>query len=125
MKDGIRTEYLHEYFTTAYLLQGEITDLEEIKQYIIARYVNNGLLKLIKPTYSTRTLSITRERGLERICKSQGDMYILGFILRGEVRHCEEITAYIRSYVEKGSVHLETSPYSKEKQYIVEANQVM
>jgi hypothetical protein len=42
-------------------------------------------------------------------------------VLRGEVRHCEEITAHIRSYVEKGIVHLETSPYSKEKQYIAEA----
>ena len=125
MKDGNRTKYLHEYFTTAYLLQGEITDLEEIKHYIIAQYVNTGLLKLIKPTYSTHTLSIKQKREPERTFKNRKDTYTLGFILRGEVRHCEEITAHIHSYVERGSVRLETSPYSKEKQYIVEVNQVM
>ena len=121
MKDGNRTEYLREYFTTGYLLQGEITDLEEIKQYIITQYVNNGLLKMIKPTYSTRTLSITRKEVLQRTCTNRGDTYILGFVLRGEVRHCEEIRAHIRSYVERGVIQLETSPYTKEKQYIVEA----
>jgi hypothetical protein len=106
MKDGTRTEYLHEHFSTAYLLQGEITDLEEIKQFIIARYERNGLPKLITSTYSTRTVSIrNKQRVQERtLLKNRGDTFTLGFMLRG-VEHCEEITACIQSCMEKGAVH--------------------
>jgi len=111
MKDGTRTEYLHEHFSTAYLLQGEITDLEEIKQFIIARYERNGLPKMITSTYSTRTVSIrNKQRVQERtLLKNRGDTFTLGFMLLG-VEHCEETTACIQSCMEKGAVHWRPCP---------------
>jgi hypothetical protein len=47
MIDGKRRAYLREYFTTACILHGKITDLEEIKAYIVGAYVEKGLLEMI------------------------------------------------------------------------------
>lgn len=54
-------EYLTEFFNLAFILRGHVKDLEAVKEYIVTEYVNKGLLKLIKPTYSKERLYIIPE----------------------------------------------------------------
>jgi hypothetical protein len=124
MADGIgKKEYLEEYFTTACILCGKIQYLEEIKRYIIKTYVEKGVLKMIRPTYSKQSLSVVTESDYHLYEKQNstgecGDFF-LTFVLRGEVTYTEQVKEYIGTYVEKGLVSLEKTPYSKEKQFIV------
>lgn len=125
-------DYFHDYFTVACILHGGAKYLEEIKRYIIETYVRKGLLKIIKPTYSKRPLSVVNEsqyllyrkkgRSLSRgKSDHEGKDFYLAFILRSEIIYLEQVEAYIRkAYVEKGLVELTMTPYSKVKQYIVE-----
>jgi len=124
MADGIdQRSYLEEHFTTGCILCGKIQYLEEIKEYIIKTYVKNGLLKMIRPTYSKRSLSVVTESHYRRkeILESvpDGEDYYLAFVLNGEVTYTEQVKEYISTYVEKGVIELEMTPYSKERQYIV------
>jgi hypothetical protein len=54
-------EYLSEIFNFACVLRGEVKYLEQIKEYIVAEYINKGLVKMIKPTYDKRELYIITE----------------------------------------------------------------
>ncbi|MGC1122045.1 MAG: hypothetical protein WBA22_13220 [Candidatus Methanofastidiosia archaeon] len=54
-------EYLSELFNFACVLRGEVKYLEQIKEYIVAEYINKGLVKIIKPTYDKRELYIITE----------------------------------------------------------------
>ncbi|MBU6996424.1 MAG: hypothetical protein HXS41_07495 [Theionarchaea archaeon] len=54
-------EYLSELFNFACVLRGEVKYLEQAKEYIVAEYVNKGLIKIIKPTYDKRELYIITE----------------------------------------------------------------
>jgi hypothetical protein len=54
-------EYLSEIFNFACVLRGEVKYLEQIKEYIVAEYINKGLVKIIKPTYDKRELYIMTE----------------------------------------------------------------
>ena len=124
MADGTgKKAYLEEHFTTACILCGKIQYLEEIKRYIIETYVEKGVLKMIKPTYSKRSLSVVTESHYHLYEKqdSKGERgdFFLTFVLRGEVTYTEQVKEYIGTYVKKGVVSLEKTPYSKEKQYIV------
>ena len=118
MIDG-REKYLREHFTTACILKGKVSYLEEIKKYIVDMYVRKGFLKMVKPTYS-RKISITDEFQCIQKSFSQSDGLYLAFILRGEVLYCEQVYGFIHSFVEQGLVTMETTPYSKGKQFIRE-----
>jgi hypothetical protein len=123
MIDGKRKAYLREYFTTACILHGKVTDLEEIKAYIVGAYVEKGLLEMIRPTYSRKPLCVVCESVsvYEKVHVLEGDdESYLTFILRGEPRYTEEVKQYIAEYVNEGLIALETTGYTKEKQYIVE-----
>ncbi|MBU7015169.1 MAG: hypothetical protein HXS52_06450 [Theionarchaea archaeon] len=54
-------EYLSELFNFACILRGEVKYLEQIKEYVVAEYINKGLVKIIKPTYDKRELYIITE----------------------------------------------------------------
>jgi hypothetical protein len=54
-------EYLSEIFNFACVLRGEVKYLEQIKEHIVAEYINKGLVKIIKPTYDKRELYIMTE----------------------------------------------------------------
>lgn len=54
-------EYLSEIFNFACVLRGEVKYLEQIKEHIVAEYINKGLVKIIKPTYDKRELYIITE----------------------------------------------------------------
>ncbi|MBU7022805.1 MAG: hypothetical protein HXS40_01465 [Theionarchaea archaeon] len=54
-------EYLSEIFNFACVLRGEVKYLEQIKEHIVAEYINKGLVKMIKPTYDKRELYIITE----------------------------------------------------------------
>jgi hypothetical protein len=54
-------DYLTEHFNLAFILRGHVKDLEAAKEYIVTEYVNKGLLKMIKPTYSKERLYIIPE----------------------------------------------------------------
>jgi hypothetical protein len=56
-----KKEYLSELFNFACVLRGEVKHLEEIKEHIIQKYVDNGLIKLIKPTYDKNEIYILTE----------------------------------------------------------------
>jgi hypothetical protein len=56
-----KKEYLSELFNFACVLRGEVKHLEEIKEHIIQKYVDNGLIKLIKPTYDKSEIYILTE----------------------------------------------------------------
>jgi hypothetical protein len=51
-------EYLSELFNFACVLRGEVKYLEEIKEHIIQKYVQKGMVKLIKPTYQKNEIYI-------------------------------------------------------------------
>ncbi len=51
-------QYLSELFNFACVLRGEVKHLEQIKEYIVAEYVDKGLVKLIKPTYDKKEIYI-------------------------------------------------------------------
>ena len=59
--DYMNDHYFREFFTVTHILHGELRYLEEIKDYIIETYVKKGLLRLIRPTYSQKTLAEVRE----------------------------------------------------------------
>ena len=52
---------------------------------------------------------------------SRNHGFCLAFILNGEVKYCEQVREYISRYAEKGLITAVMTPYTKEKQYIVEA----
>lgn len=54
-------EYLKEFFNFSCILRGEVKYLEQIKDDIIANYVNKGHVKLVKPTYDKKGLYILTE----------------------------------------------------------------
>ena len=122
MVDGNRQKaYLVEHFTTACILCGKIEYLEEIKAHIIKTYIEPGLLKMIKPTYLRKAPSVVTESQYqykEQPEEVDGEDYYLAFVLKGEIRHTEQVKEYISTYSEKG-VTLKMTPYSKEKQFIV------
>ena len=51
-------EYFSELFNFACVLKGDVKYLEKIKEHIITEYVNTGLVKLIRPTYDKKELSL-------------------------------------------------------------------
>lgn len=124
-------EYFREYFNFGCILCGKVRYLEEIKEYIVDEYVEKGLVKLIKPTYSKGALSIVDEVQWEAFKKGEllssgdkefndGETFDFACILRGEVKHLEELREYIRMYVEKGLVNVVKITYSKDRIYIIE-----
>jgi hypothetical protein len=120
-----KRQYLHEYFTTVFILCGKIKHLEEIKKYIVQTYIDTGLLTMIKPTYSGKPLYAVTESNYtgntyEFPDAVSGESY-LGFILWGEVTYTENVKEYITTYVDKGLIELETTSYTKQKQYIIRA----
>ena len=139
MADGTQEKaYLTEHFTTGCILSGKIRDLEEIKRQIIDKYVETGYLRMIKPVYSQSSLLIVGESELQVQTQSQlqlqlhhqvkGDPshnhgFCLAFILNGEVKYCEQVREHISRYTEKGLITAVMTPYTKEKQYIVEAKE--
>ena len=54
-------EYLIEYFSFSFILRGEVKYLEEIKEYILKKYVETGVVTLTRPTYATGGLYILTE----------------------------------------------------------------
>ncbi|MBU6999103.1 MAG: hypothetical protein HXS42_15765 [Theionarchaea archaeon] len=56
-----REDYLTELFNFAFILRGHVKDLEAVKEYVITEYVEKGILKMIKPTYSKDRLYILSE----------------------------------------------------------------
>ena len=50
--------YLLERFNFACVLRGEVKHLEEIKEYIVQKYVDKELVKQIKPTYDKKEIYI-------------------------------------------------------------------
>jgi hypothetical protein len=54
-------EYLTEYFSFSFILRGEVKYLEEIKGYIMTRYVKKELVTLTRPTYDKGGLYILTE----------------------------------------------------------------
>ena len=50
--------YLSERFNFACVLRGEVKHLEEIKEYIVQKYVDKELVKLIRPTYDKKEIYI-------------------------------------------------------------------
>lgn len=122
-------EYLHEHFTVTCILYGKIKYLDEIKHYIVKTYVEKGLLKIIKPTYSKKRLCAVNESCYSphedqssSDNENSGEDFYFACVLRGEITSCERVKTYITdTYVRKGVVDLTMTPYSKEKQYIVEA----
>jgi len=122
-------EYLHEHFTVTHILYGKIEYLEDIKKYLIGTYVEKGLLRIIKPTYSKKCLFAVNESHYSLYenqssseYENDGEDYYFAYVLRGEVTYCEQVKKYITDvYVTKGLVGMTTTPYSKEKQYIVKA----
>jgi hypothetical protein len=124
--DGKRRAYLREYFTTACILHGKITDLEEVEAYIVDTYVEKGLLEMIRPTYSRKPLCVVcesvsvYEKGVHSL-EGDHESY-LTFILRGEPKYTEEVKQYIAGYVNEGLIAMETTGYTKEKQYIIETH---
>ncbi len=54
-------EYLKEFFNFSCILRGEVKYLEQIKDDIIAKYVNKGHVKLVKPVYDKKELHILTE----------------------------------------------------------------
>ncbi len=124
MADEIdQRSYLEEHFTTGCILCGKIQYLEEIKKYIIKTYVKNGLLKMIRPTYSKRPLSVVTESHYRKkeVSESVPDSedYYFAFVLNGEVTYTGQVKEYIKTYVEKGVVELDVTLYSKERQFVV------
>ena len=124
-------EYFREYFNLGCILCGKVKYLEEIKGYIVDEYVEKGLIKLIKPTYSKGVLSIVdgvqwkafKKGGLPLSWKKEsndGEIFDFACILRGEVKHLEDLRGHIKAYVEKGLVDVVKATYSKERIYIVE-----
>jgi len=117
--------YLVEIFNLAFVLHGEIIDLEEIKHFIIEEYHNKKLLKLIKPTYAKEELLIVNETEWQQI-KNQKEKeslyesknFYFAFILRGEVKYLGEIKNFIEQKFEPCE-----SIYSKEKLFIVKKSQ--
>ena len=120
-------EYLHEHFTVTHILYGKIEYLEDIKKYLIGAYVEKGLLRIIKPTYSKKCLFAVNESHYQpeenqtsSEYENDGEDYYFAYVLRGEVTYCEQVKKHITDvYVTKGLVDMTTTPYSKEKQYIV------
>jgi len=140
MADGTQEKaYLTEHFTTGCILHGKIRDLEEIKRQIIDKHVETGCLRMIKPVYSQSSLLIVSESELQVQSQSQSQLqlqlhqlkrdpshnhnFYLAFILNGEVKYCEQVREYISRYAEKGLITAVMTPYTKEKQYIVEAKE--
>jgi hypothetical protein len=62
-------DYLTEYFNLAFILRGHVKYLEAAKEYLVTEYVNKGLLKMIKPTYSKERLYIIPE-GQMKECRN-------------------------------------------------------
>ena len=54
-------DYLTEYFSFSCILRGEAKYLEEIKEYIMTRYVKKELVTLTRPTYVKGGLYILTE----------------------------------------------------------------
>ena len=51
-------EYLSELSNFACILSGDVKYLEKIKEHIITEDVDNGLVKLIRPTYDKKELDL-------------------------------------------------------------------
>jgi hypothetical protein len=110
MTDGKITngrEYFREYFNFGCILCGKVRYLEEIKGYIVDEYVKKGLVKLIKPTYSKRMLSIVDEEEWQAFRKGElhisekenvndGETFDFACVLRGEVKYLEALRKYNR-----------------------------
>lgn len=122
-----RRYFYKEYFNLGIVLHGEANDLEEIKNYIIVTFVYNRLVRLLKPTYKEGKLCILNESEYreykkvnekkERKIIDESERFHFAFILRGEVKHLEEIKEYINQYK---SVELITATYEIDRLYIVE-----
>ena len=122
--------YYKEYFNCAIVLYGNVKYLEDIKQYIIKNFVNTGLLKLIKPTYSKERLFIVNEqeykaykhfkKGTEKKDFDKSDKFNFAFVLRGEVKDIETIRDYI---AQQHTVKVVTVKYDKKRLYIVVKSQ--
>jgi len=57
-----RKKYLSERFNYACVLRGEVKHIEEIKEHIVQKYVDTGLIKLIRPTYDKTELYILTDQ---------------------------------------------------------------
>ena len=56
-----RREYLSETFNFACVLRGEVKHIEKIKEHIVQKYVDSGLIKMIRPTYDKNEIYILTE----------------------------------------------------------------
>lgn len=54
-------ENLSELFNFSCVLRGEVKHIEKIKEYIAQEYVDNGLIKLLKPTYDKKEIYIVTD----------------------------------------------------------------
>ncbi len=54
-------EYLSELLNFAFVLTGEAKHLEEIKEYIVQKYVNTELVKLIRPVFDKKEIYIVTD----------------------------------------------------------------
>ena len=118
--------YLVEIFNIAFVLHGELKDLEVIKHTIIEEYHNKNLVKLIKPTYAKEEFLIVDETEWQQIKKQktkispdESDSFYLAFILRGKVKYLEEI----KNFIIQRPLEVCESIYSKERLFIVKKSQ--
>ena len=52
---------LSELFNFSCVLRGEIKHIEKIKEYIAQEYIDNELIKLLKPTYDKKEIYIVTD----------------------------------------------------------------
>lgn len=118
--------YLVEIFNLAFVLHGELIDLEAIKHFIIKEYHNKKLVKLIKPTYAKEEFLIVDETEWQQIknqkvkeSPDESNNFYFAVILRGEIKYLEEI----KNFIIQRPVKVCESIYSKEKLFIVKKSQ--
>ena len=116
-------DHFKEYFNLAFVLHGDITNLEEI-MYIINNFANKKLVKLIKPMYEKEKLLIVDESEwqkfqkftIQKERKLSDEYFYFAFSVCGEVFHLEKI----KGYIAQCDVDMIGSIYAKEQVYIVE-----
>ncbi len=79
---GNEKEYLSEVFNFSVVVQGQVKDIEKIKQYIVENYVNTGVVALIKPTYDKEELHVLTDdqwKEYQRLKKKDWRLIGVGF----------------------------------------------
>lgn len=71
--------YLEELFNFGVVLRGKVKELEEIKAWIVEKYVDTGRVKLIKPMYEKKEIYVlTEEQWKEYQKLKQKDERLIG-----------------------------------------------